>query len=148
MIPVYRQFQEIYASLILDHEDAFAKMPWEESPEIVNNALNYFKENKFPLIYPAKSYAVAIIYATLIEQVYGYPLRDTLSDPELFLGQDDFYVTYDQDPVNYETIIEGLEEIPDWLNSGWAPQTVKYFYAECTAEGIDQTTNNFSEKVK
>ena len=144
---IYKQYQELYASLVMEHEDAFCKMPWEESSEIVQPALDYFKEQKFPLIYPAKSYAVAIIYATLIEKEYGFPLRETLNDPDLFLGQDDFFVTYDQDPFNYEAILAGLEEIPNWLESGWAPQTAKYFYAECTAEGIDQLNNSFSEKV-
>lgn len=132
----YKEYQKLYEEFVRDHPDDFANMQIIESPELVENALHYFKEATFPLIYPAKSYAVAIIYATKIKEIYGIDLYDTLRDPDLFLGHDQYFVTYDQDPVTYDAIINELEKMPEWINSGWAPQTVKYCLLECTEEGI------------
>lgn len=135
--PEYKLYQRLYQDLVKDHSDDFSKMDWVTSPELVDNALSYFRKAEFPIIYPAKSYAVAIIYAKMIEQYYGIALRDSLNDTDLFLGHDEFFVPYNQDPETYEAILERLKGIPDWLQSGWAPKTVEYFYLECTAEGLE-----------
>lgn len=141
----YKEFQLLYNELVTEHSDDFANMEWIEEPELVINALRYFQQQSFPLIYPAKSYAVAIIYAALIEQTYGFEIQSTLDDPDLFLGHDDFFVRYSDDPDTYDEILLRLKEIPDWLNSGWAPKTADYFRLECTAEGIEETINNLQE---
>ncbi|MCY1348726.1 hypothetical protein D9M68_17740 [compost metagenome] len=132
----YKDFQRLYDEFVQDHPDDFENMEIIEDPELVENALHYFKEATFPLIYPAKSYAVAIIYATKIEELYGIPIKETLNDPDLFLGHDQYFVPYELDRATYDTILERLNEMPDWINSGWAPQTVKYCLMECTQEGI------------
>lgn len=142
---IYKLYQKLYNDMVSDHTDDFSLMTFVEDSEIVNNALSYFKEATFPLIYPSKSYSVAIIYATLIEQVYGYPILETLNDPDLFLGQDEFFVPYSEDPTNYDAIIERLKSIDNWIEKGWSPQTVKYFYMECTEEGISNINNSSFE---
>lgn len=134
----YKVYQKLYNQLVINHTDDFSLMEFIEDSEIVNNALKYFKEATFPLIYPAKSYSVAIIYATLIEMEYGIPLRETLNDDDLFLGQDDFFVPYHADSITYEKIIDKLRNVPNWINSGWASKTKEYFYLECTEEGINK----------
>lgn len=143
---IYKQYQALYAAMVQEHSDDFSKMSWVEHPELIENAIKYFKDQSFPLIYPAKSYAVAIIYATLIEQHYGFALRDVLDDEDLFLGNDDFFVPYSKDPITYEAILERLSEMPDWINSGWAPKTAHYFYLECTEDGINEVTNQFEAR--
>jgi len=130
----------LYNQLVTDHTDAFSKMPHIVSEELVDNALRYFESKTFPLIYPAKAYSVAIIYATLIEKVYGFPVRESLDDPDLFLGQDPYFKRYSEDPDTYEQILTKLEGMANWIESGWSPQTVEYFYAECTEEGIERVT--------
>ena len=134
--PQYKDFQRLYNELVPDHSDAFDKMDWVEDEELVYNALKYFDSASFPLIYPAKSYAVAIIYAYKIKEVYGIPILTSLDDPELFLGQDPYFVPYSADKDTYISILAHLQERPNFLNEGWAPQTAKYFYYECTEEGF------------
>ncbi|QTH80255.1 hypothetical protein PA10_00055 [Pseudomonas phage pPa_SNUABM_DT01] len=132
----YKDNQRLYNQLVRDHTDDFELMEMVESEEKIENALHYFKEATFPLYYPAKSYSVAIIYAYKLNELFGIDIYETLRDEDLFLGQDPYFVTYDQDQATYDAIIERLKEIPDWINSGWAPQTVRYCLLECTDEGI------------
>lgn len=133
---LYKDYQRLYNQLVTDHPDDFSNMQIVEDVEIVKNALHYFKEATFPLIYPAKSYAVAVIYAVKLNELYGVDIYETLSDSDLFLGQDPFFVTYTQDPESYDRIMDELSHMPDWISSGWAPKTVEYCLLECTEEGI------------
>lgn len=137
MEQLYKSYQQMYHDIITDHTDLLSDCAVVVSPEIVKNALQYFDAAVFPLVYPAKSYAVAIIYATLIEKEYGINFYDTLNDPDLFLGQDEHFVTYDEDPKSYDAILEGLKSKTAWLTTGWAPKTVEYFELECTPKGIE-----------
>lgn len=137
----YKIYQKLYNDLVQEHSDDLANTPYVISEELVDNALQYFREASFPLHYPAKSYSVAIIYATKLNELYGIPVKDVLNDEDLFMGQDEFFKPYRDDPETYDLIMERLEkEIPDWINSGWAPWTVEYCLLECTEEGL-QTIN-------
>ncbi|MNP65170.1 hypothetical protein D3C76_1607400 [compost metagenome] len=108
-----------------------------EHPELVENALKYFEKAEFPLIYPAKSYAVAIIYAHKLNEIYNIPIVAVLNDPDLFLGQDPYFVPFSKDPTTYQNIMARLKKVPNWINSGWAPQSVEYCLLECTEKGVD-----------
>jgi len=134
----YKEFQQMYAELIKDHEDDLSKAEWVLKSSIIDGAMTYFTEASFPLIYPGKSYAVAIVYATKIEEWYGIPMRAVLNDPDL-LPDDDHFVTYEHSPMVYEALISRLNEMPDWLNQGWVPKTVEYARLECTEQGIQDT---------
>ncbi len=134
--PPYKCFQRLYNEMVKDHPDDFAKMEIIEEEELVENALKYFDAATFPLIYPAKSYAVAVIYAFKLHELYGVTIRETLDDPDLFLGQDPYFTPYSEDPTTYDAIIAKLGTRLNWMDSGWAPQTVKYCLLECTEEGI------------
>ena len=136
----YKEYQQLYDSLVTEHPDDFANMQIVEDPELVENALHYFKEATWPLIYPAKSYAVAIIYATKLNEIYGIDIETILSDEDLFLGQDPYFVPFGKDPETYREIMHRLESVPDWINSGWAPQSVEYCLKECTEAGIASLT--------
>lgn len=138
----YKLYQRIYNDLVKDHEDDLKHTPWVLDDEIVENAIRYFEKAEFPLVYPAKSYSVAVIYAKLIEEKYGIPLRETLDDEDLFLGGDEFFKPYREDPYNYESILQRLDAIEDWLTKGFAPMTARYFYLECTEEGINEVISS------
>lgn len=138
----WKTWQQIYNSLVTDHSDAGFKHKRVMEVEKVENALFYIREQADYGIYPAKSYMVAIIYATMLEKVYGEDFYEVLNDPDLLFGQDDFFEPYDQDPVTYDAIIERLKEYPNWLEMGWAPKTVEYFYLECTEQGVDSINGN------
>lgn len=140
---LYKMYQELYNRIVTDHTDRIDEnVEILVSDELVDNAITYFTKATFPLIYPAKSYGAAIVYATLIEKIYGYPLRETLNDPDLFQGQDPYFKPYSTDPETYESIIKRLLDIPNWLESGWVPQTCKYFFLECTEEGINKVNES------
>lgn len=135
----YKEYQKLYNELVRKHSDDFAEMDIVIEEELVENALKYFDQPVFPLIYPAKSYAVAIIYAACLYDHYGYDMRESLDDPDLFLGQDPYFVRYGEAKETYEQILDKLQFKIDWINKGWAPQTVQYFEAECTLDGLQRT---------
>lgn len=138
----HKQYQQLYHQLVTEHTDDFSLMEYVEAPEIVQNALYYFKGQNFPLIYPAKSYAVAVIYAYLLFKEYGIPIRESLADEDLFLGQDQYFVPYLKDVKSYEEILAALDHMPNWITMGWAPKTAEYFRLECTAKGIEEVMAN------
>lgn len=136
----YKEYQQLYDLLVTEHSDDFSLMEFVESEELVENALNYFREAKFPLVYPAKSYAVAIIYAFTLCDLYSIPIRTILDDKDLFLGQDPYFVPYSCDPTTYEAIMSALKDMSNWIEGGWAPKSKSYCLLECTEEGIASLT--------
>jgi hypothetical protein len=136
----YKAFQRLYDELVQEHSDAFELMEFVIDDELVNNAMKYFEAATFPLVYPAKSYAVAIIYAHKLSEIYGLDIHTVLDDKDLFLGQDPYFVPYSEDPATYETILQRLKHKPNWLESGWAPKSVQYCLLECTEAGIQSLT--------
>lgn len=136
----WKEYQRIYNSIVTDHTDSRYLHKREISDNKVGSALSYVKEKSDIGIYPGKSYIVAIIIATMINKVYGDDFFETLDDPELLYGQDDFFVPYNEDKVTYDSILQELRNIPNWIEGGWAPKTVEYFYLEYTQSGIDKIT--------
>lgn len=136
-IKEWKMWQQVYNNLVTEHSDARHLHKRVMSEEIVENALRYIQVQDDYGIYPAKSYIVAIIYAVMIQRTYGDDLYESLNDPDLLYGQDEFFIPYSQDKANYDAILERLAMIPNWLNGGWAPKTVEYFHLECTQAGIE-----------
>ncbi|MNU61448.1 hypothetical protein D3C71_506550 [compost metagenome] len=134
----HKQYQQLYQMLVQDHPDDFAKMEIVLDEELLNNAKHYFLEASFPLIYPAKSMAVAVIYALLLEETYAINPLESLRDLDLFLGQDEYFQTYDNHPAVYDELLEWVLSFPNWKEMGWAPKTVEYFRLECTEAGIQE----------
>lgn len=134
----YKQYQRLYQQLVTDHPDDFEKMEIVHCEELLENAKHYFRAKTFPLIYPAKSMAVAVIYALLLEETYAISPLTSLKDPDLFLGQDPYFVPYDTHPQVYDQLLEWCLEQPNWKEMGWAPQTCEYFRLECTEAGIEE----------
>jgi hypothetical protein len=60
------------------------------------------------LYYPQKSYAVAIIYAKLIQRYFKEDFYELLNDPMLLYGNDKHFVPYEQDVYTYNAIINQL----------------------------------------
>lgn len=138
----WKMCQQLYNALVTEHTDAQHLHERRYSDEKIENALDYFRHQLPYGVYPAKSYAIAIVYATLLEEVYGEDFFEVLNDPELLYGQDTHFVPYSKDPETYDAIIVRLTDMPDWIKSGWAPFTVQYFHAECTEAGLEAVNNN------
>lgn len=78
------------------------------------------------LIYPAKSYFVAIVYAKCLEKYFGGSFFEYLNDPEL-LPDDTYFKIYSQDKSTYDNIINRIGDI--WQYSSIC-KTVNYFKKE------------------
>lgn len=74
----------------------------------------YFKTSSNEVIvYPQKSYAVALVYAKLLEKYFGEPFYDALNHPSLLLG-DKFFVPYSKNPDLYNRVIAKMDEQKLW----------------------------------
>lgn len=78
------------------------------------------------LIYPAKSYFVAIVYARCLEKYFGGSFFEYLNDPEL-LPDDTYFKIYSQDKSTYDNIINRIGDI--WQYPSIC-KTVNYFKKE------------------
>lgn len=100
-------------------------------PYIFNNdnvedqVVNFFLTES-ELIYPAKSYFVAIIYAKCLEKYFGGSFFEYLNDPEL-LPDDTYFKIYSQDKSTYDNIINRIGDI--WQYPSIC-KTVNYFKKE------------------
>lgn len=78
------------------------------------------------LIYPAKSYFVAIVYAKCLEKYFGGSFFEYLNDPEL-LPDDIYFKIYSQNKSTYDNIINRIGNI--WQYPSIC-KTVNYFKKE------------------
>lgn len=74
--------------------------------EIVSDSISYFTKEQESLIFPAKAYAVAIIYAKLLEKYFAIPFYDSLNDEDLFYGTMKEFVPYQKQKKVYDGILE------------------------------------------
>lgn len=100
-------------------------------PYIFNNdsvedqVVNFFLTES-ELIYPAKSYFVAIVYAKCLEKYFGGSFFEYLNDPEL-LPDDTYFKIYSQNKSTYDNIINRIGNI--WQYPSIC-KTVNYFKKE------------------
>ena len=112
------------------HEFNDTNLPYEEIPEsgasLVNRVVAFFNTES-QLIYPAKSYFVAIIYAKMLEVYFGTDFLTALNETDL-LPDDKWFKPYLQNKDVYDKI---LEKIPkDFLDMPSAEKTKAYFKEE------------------
>lgn len=140
----WKIFQRQYNEVVKTHtDDLDPDRVVVDETRILESAVNYFKEQSPISIYPGKSFAVAVIYAVMIKWHYGVDAVAVLHDPDLFLGQDPHYKTYPQAKEIYDQLFIELFEMEKWYEGGWAPQTIKYFKAECTQDGLLKAIDNY-----
>ena len=96
-----------------------------DNKNIIDQVINFFKTES-ELIYPAKSYFVAIVYAKCMEKYFNVPFYEALDDKELLF--DDFYFKpYSESKEVYDKIIENIGDI--WYYRS-IDKTVDYFKKE------------------
>ena len=105
-------------------------LPYKEDyNDVIGQAVDFFKtESK--LVYPAKSFFVAIVYAKCMEKWFGVDFITALSDKEL-LPDDKFYIPYRWARYVYDSIILAIGDI--WQYKSIA-KTVSYFKQEFCIE--------------
>ena len=98
----------------------------ESNKELVSRILRFFYEGS-ELIYPAKSYFVAIVYAKMLEQYFNISFYEALNQDDL-LVDDRFYCPY---RFRKEIYDEVLQELPkDFLTLESTKKTIAYFKEE------------------
>lgn len=140
--PPWRMWQKIYASIVDVHDDAMENFNVVTDDEIVANALSYFDTRSDVAVYPSKSYAVAIVYATFLSEWYDVDFYEVLNDDGLFLNTDPNFLPYRRASATYDAILKGLTTRIDWRLSGWVPKSFDYCYRECTEEGVQKTSDD------
>jgi hypothetical protein len=101
-----------------DYGDNIDKLDYLEQhlseKDLINEIFNYFLRQQDQLIFPAKSYAVAIIYSRLIEKYFGTPLLESLNDSNLFWETDRFFTPYAEKKIVYDHVMRMLDQYQLW----------------------------------
>ena len=97
----------------------------QSKEDLVKLIIKFFNTESL-LIYPAKSYFVAIVYAKCIEKYFHINFYDALNDEEL-LPDDKYFKTYNESKDIYDKVLESIGDIYQY-NS--IDKTVKYFKQE------------------
>ena len=125
--------------LINDFNDTgldYTVKKYSSDEELVNEIVDFFISGS-RLIYPAKSYFVAIVYAKLLECYFNENFYDCLDDEGL-LPDDYFFVPYNRNRNVYNAV---LSRIDDPLEYKAAEKTKEYFYQEFLIYGTDNKDN-------
>jgi hypothetical protein len=143
----WKIFQEKYYDTVLKHTRLSEQhMQGElliDNDMVVENAMSYVKEKNAQIFYPGAAYIHAIVFAKLISETYSVNFLDILDDLDLFLGKSRYFVRYNSDKASYNAILKQLEDIPNWMASGWASESVELFHAQCTEEGLNAALNRY-----
>lgn len=128
---------KIYHAMVTEYDDDLSKEIVVENydeDEIIRRALQYPIAQTVELYYPAKSYAVAIIFAYLLEQEFDEDFYESLQDANLLFENDPYFKPYEDYHIEiYNRIIDDfpfyLFKDPT-LGSKNFQLTVEYFYKE------------------
>lgn len=131
---VYKIRKEVYLytefdDVNLDHQ--YIDMSKED---IVMEVLRFFREGS-SLIYPAKSYFVALIYAAAMEKYFKIDFFEALNSSEL-LFDDQYFVPYEKAQEIYDTVIYcigGRGQILNHIDT--IHPTIDYFFQEFNLKG-------------
>ena len=97
----------------------------QSKEDLVKLIIKFFNTESL-LIYPAKSYFVAIVYAKCIEKYFHINFYDALNDEEL-LPDDKYFKTYNESKDIYDKVLESIGDIYQYDS---IDKTVKYLKQE------------------
>ena len=100
--------QEIYHRLNKEYTDDLNKISVVMTENNVEQALRHFSERVNEWIYPAKSYFVAICYASWIAEDFNEDFYELLDDEMLLAGNDPYFVVYSKDRDTYDAILKDI----------------------------------------
>ena len=97
----------------------------QSDEDLIKLIIKFFNTESL-LVYPAKSYFVAIVYAKCIEKYFHINFYDALSDKEL-LVDDKYFKPYLESKNIYDKVLESIGDIYQYDS---IDKTVKYFKQE------------------
>ena len=96
--------------------------------QLVVDITDYFTIPVETLLYPSKSYAVAIIYAKLLRKYFVVPVLESLMDENLLYGNDRFFEPYS---VGFASeVYNRVIFLPFDENLPQVAKTIEYFKQE------------------
>lgn len=98
--------------------------------ELIKQIVEFFKTES-QLIYPAKSYFVAIVYAKCLEKYFNQNFLESLDDIELLPDDMDF-VPYRKSKEVYDEVLKQIGDIWQYKS---IEKTVNYFKQEFLIRG-------------
>ncbi|WP_312339119.1 hypothetical protein [Anaerospora hongkongensis] len=93
--------------------------------ELFDMVVKFFKTES-QLVYPAKSYFVAIVYAHYLQKYFKEDFFKVLDDANL-LSDDMYFVPYSINPAVYDKILEEIGDIEQYES---IKKTLQYFKQE------------------
>lgn len=127
--------QEIYHRLNPETPDMYGPDDIEIveniSPDVIAMLVSAYMGGYVPekVIYPAKSYFVALVYARLLRDHFREDPLAVLDDPDLLHGNDPYFIRYSEAPYVYDTIIGKFGWDFD-ISVGEIPDVAAYFEDE------------------
>ena len=110
--------------LINDWDDV--NLPSKIDYDNIEDQVVAFFTTTSQLVFPAKSYFVAIIYAKALEKYFQVPFYEALSDNEL-LPDDKWFKPYNESKEIYDNILERIGDIWQYDSIN---KTLNYFKKE------------------
>lgn len=92
---------------------------------LIDQIIRFFRIES-QLIYPAKSYFVAIVYAACLKRWFDIDFNASLDDPEL-LPDDRYYLPYSMSKDVYQHVLTAIGDIWQYPSIN---KTVEYFKKE------------------
>lgn len=103
---------------------------YESKQGLIDRIVRFFHDGS-ELVYPAKSYFVAIIYAHYLHEYFSEDFYQMLSDPEL-LPDDEYFIPYNNESKSiYDAVLEQVQPIDRFIS---IEKTHAYFLQEFLLE--------------
>ena len=125
----WRIVQDLFHRLNPHPEGDRSNIEIKISESIAEDAIKHFYEYVPDFIYPAKSYFVAICYASWIAKDFNEDFYELLDDKMLLAGNDPYFVPYSQSKQEYDEILKHIE-INNIKMSGMVPDVREYYEQE------------------
>lgn len=143
MVEEWQVRQKIYHQVLKDTDmgDDLSKetIIIENEPEmIIKRALEYPHIQTKELYYPGKSYAIAILFATLLSTYFGKDIYHYLKNPNLLYENDPYFQTYDNcqhiydgilSNIDLKLLVDSIEKNPEVFSENYQ-KSIDYFYKE------------------
>jgi hypothetical protein len=122
--------QQLFNSTADNFTDDLNKVNIRTEEDSVTWAVKHFNERVDEWVYPAKSYFVALCYATWIHEDFGDDFYDLLNDKELLAGNDPYFVTYNEDAKTYNAILDQIVLPGSSTQTGMVADVRSYYEEE------------------
>lgn len=109
-----------------DDIDLDYKEEYIDDEHLIETIVNFF-ETESQLIYPAKSYFVAIVYAKMLEAYFDIPFYEALNTEDLLID-DVYFRRYKDHQCIYDKVLKAIPE--NFLELPSTEKTRKYFLQE------------------